>query len=99
MAFYGMEDKITTWDSIISFVKDFNLFLIALLIPLNKAINKYFEYQKTKDKEAIREVVNEVVRHNLDQIRSDLKDIKKQQEEDRKQLYKSILDLTKEIRK
>lgn len=94
-----MEDKVTTWDSIIAFVKDYNLFLLSLIIPLNKGIKEYYEHLKRKDKEAIKEVVNEVIKHSIEEIKEDLKDIKKQQEKDRKQLYDSILDLTKQIGK
>lgn len=95
-----MEDKSgSTWSEMIAFIKDFNLFLLALLIPLNKAINKYFEYQKSKDKEAIREVVTDALRGFKDEIRNDLKEIKQTQADDRKQFNNDIKEVLKQIRK
>ena len=87
------------WLEIVEILKSYNLFLIALLIPLNKAISKYFEYKKQKDKEAIKEVVTEVFTPFQNEMRSDLKEIKQAQEADRLQFNKDIKELLREIKK
>lgn len=87
------------WIEIVEILKSYNVFLIALIYPLNKAISKYFEYKKNKDKELTKEVVTEVLEPFQREVRQDLKEIKNAQEADRLQFNKDIRELIREINK
>ena len=87
------------WQEIVEILKSYNIFLIALLYPLNKAINQYFEYKKQKDKEAIKEVVVDAMTPFQNEMRADIKELKNAQEADRLQFNKDIKELLKEIKR
>ena len=86
--------------------KSIQFFGVALIIPLWRAIDKYFEYQSKKDREFIKSVVQEAITSTMQEIRSDIKDVKDDIKEvkvtidqDRKDINKEILALTKEIKR
>jgi hypothetical protein len=89
----------TQHESWIDWLKNIQLFGIALLIPLWRAIDKYFEYQSKKDREFIKQVVDESMYVNMKSIKEDLKELKGMIDQDRKDNRKEILDLTREISK
>lgn len=87
------------WQEVVEVLKSYNLFLIALLYPLNKAIIQYFEYKKQKDKEAIKDVVVDAITPFQNEMRAELKEIKASQESDRLQFNRDIKELLREIKR
>lgn len=86
-------------ESWIDWFKNIQFFAIALIIPLWRLIDKYFEYQSKKDREFIKSVVEESISGNMREIKEDIQELKKAMNDDRKETSKAILDLTREINK
>lgn len=86
--------------------KSIQFFGVALIVPLWRAIDKYFEYQSKKDREFIKSVVQESIISAMQEIRIDIKDVKEDIKEvkatidsDRKDINKELISLTREINK
>lgn len=86
-------------EGIFEFLKGYNLFLVALLWPLNNAVTKYFAYLRERDREAISKIVTEVMQSNMSELKNDIKEIKQSQENDRLQFNKDIKELLREIKR
>ena len=86
----------TTW---IDWFKNIQFFLLALIIPAWRMIDKYFEYQAKKDRDFIKSVVDESIRPGLERIDEKLDDMRRAQERDRDNFNTKITDIYKELRK
>jgi len=93
-------------DQIGEFVKSVNFVFLALIYPLGKYIDKYFEYKKSKDREFIKSAAKEGIREEMiavntkiDRIDERLDEIVKQAETDRRDTNKQLMDIIKEQKK
>lgn len=96
----------TFLDTIGEFVKSVNFVFLALIYPLAKYIDKYFEYKKSKDREFIKEAAKAGIKEEMlsvnvkiDKIDERLDGIIKQQEQDRRDTNKQLMDIIKEQKK
>lgn len=86
-------------NSFLEWFSGIQFFAVALLIPLWRGIDKYFEYKSKKDSEYIRQVVEESMAASMRELREDLKEIKQTMDQDRKDNSKEFKALTQEIYK
>jgi len=96
----------TFLDTLGEFVKSVNFVFLALIYPLAKYIDKYFEYKKSKDKEFIKSAAKEGIREEMvsvnvkiDKLDERLDEIVKQAETDRRDTNKQLMDIIKEQKK
>ena len=79
----------------VDWFKSIQFFGVAMLIPLWRAIDKYFEYKTKKDRDAIKDVVDESVQG----IKDDIQELRREIQKGREETNKQIVDLYKELRK
>lgn len=87
----------TPQENWIDWFKSVQFFAVALIIPLWKLIDKYFEYQSKKDRDFIKSVVQEAISGEMSQVREDIKELKTTIDNDRKENSKEIKELTKQV--